>query len=103
MAKKLNEQTKIEVGFKHVFTVLGGILGIMYGFHTLFIAPKFEEQRTVNTEIKESIKEGFETMNSNFKEVYIGIGTLNGNVEGINQRFRDLNKIRTNEGGGFSN
>ena len=103
MAKKLNEQTKIEIGFKHVISFLLGILGIMYGFHTLFIAPKFEEHRKVDTELKASIKEGFETMNSNFKEVYIGIGTLNGNVEGINQRFRDLNKIRTNEGGGFSN
>ena len=103
MAKKLNEQTKIEVGFKHVISFLLGILSIMYGFHTLFIAPKFEEQNTVNIELKESIKEGFETMNSNFKEVYIGIGTLNGNVEGINQRFKDLKIIRTEEGGGFSN
>ena len=101
MAKKLNEQTKIEIGFKHVFSVLGGILGIIYGFYTLFIAPKFEEQTKVNIELKESIKEGFETMNSNFQDVYTGIGKLNGNIEGINNRFRDLNKIRTNEGGGF--
>ncbi len=103
MAKKLNEQTKIEIGFKHVFSFLGGILVIMYGFYSIFIAPKFEEQNVVNTEIKESIKEGFETMNSNFKEVYTGIGTLNGNIEGINNRFKDLNKIRTDEGGGFNN
>jgi hypothetical protein len=102
MAKKLNEQTKIEIGFKHVFSFLGGILVIMYGFYSIFIAPKFEEQTVVNTEIKESIKEGFETMNSNFKEVYSGIGTLNGNIEGINNRFRDLNQIRSDEGGGFN-
>jgi hypothetical protein len=103
MAKKLNEQTKIEIGFKHVFSFLGGILAIMYGFYTLFISPKFEEQREVNTEINEKITEGFATMNSNFKEVYTGIGTLNGNIEGINNRFRDLNQIRTDEGGGFNN
>ena len=103
MAKKLNEQTKIEVGFKHVISFLLGILSIMYGFHTIFIAPKFEEQRKVNTEIDAKITEGFATMNSNFKEVYTGIGTLNGNIEGINNRFRDLNRIRTNEGGGFNN
>lgn len=96
-----NEQTKIVVGFKHVFSFLGGILGIMYGFFTLFISPKFEEQNKVNIEINRKITEGFDNMNSNFKEVYTGIGTLNGNVEGINNRFRDLNKIRTDEGGGF--
>lgn len=101
MVKKLNEQTKIEVGFKHVISFLGGILAIIYGFHILFIQPKFDDQNEVNVEIKEQITEGFATMNENFKEVYSGIGVLNGNIEGINNRFRDLNKIRTDEGGGF--
>ena len=63
---------------------------------------KFEEQKTVNVELNKSIKEGFETMNSNFQDVYTGIGKLNGNIEGINNRFRDLNNIRTDEGGGFN-
>ena len=103
MAKKLTEQTKIEVGFKHVISLIGGILGVMYGFYLIVVVPKFETQKTQMDKIETTISEGFELMNGNFKEVYTGIGTLNGNIEGINNRFRDLNRIRTDEGGGFNN
>ena len=102
MAKKLNEQTKIEVGFKHVISLVGGILTVMYVFYQFVIVPKFDTHEKQMTKVEEQITEGFATMNTNFQEIYTGIGKLNGNVEGINQRFRDLNKIRTEEGGGFN-
>jgi hypothetical protein len=101
MPKKLNEQTKIEVGFKHVIALFSGILTVMFGFYMLVIVPKFETNQTQMDKMDDNITAGFETMNTNFKEVYSGIGTLNGNVEGINARFRDLNQIKTDEGGGF--
>lgn len=103
MSKKLNEQTKIEVGFKHVISFLLGILSIMYGFYSIFIVPKLYDHETKMVKIEEKISTGLDDMNSNLQELYMGIGTLNGNIEGINNRFRDLNNIRTDEGGGFSN
>ena len=32
-----------------------------------------------------------------------GIGIINGNIEGINNRFRDLNQIRSQQAGSFAN
>lgn len=102
--KKLNEQTKIEVGFKHVISLVTGMLAIMYGFYQFVVIPKFESHETQMNKIETTITEGFDNMNTNFQEIYMGIGTLNGNVEGINKRFNDLNRIRNSEGdqgGGF--
>ena len=103
MAKKLNEQTKIEVGFKHVISLFTGILVVLFAFYNFVIVPKFEMHEDKMNGIEENITKGFEQMNTNFQDIYTGIGKLNGNVEGINQRFRDLNNIRSEEGGGFQN
>lgn len=102
MTKKIDEQTKIEVGFKHVISLVTGILAVMYGFYQFVAVPKFESHETQMTKFETTLNEGFEKMNGNFQEIYMGIGTLNGNVEGINKRFNDLNKIKTDEGGGFN-
>lgn len=100
--KVLNEQTKIVLNFKHIITFTTSMLTFIYLFYQFVIVPKFDTHEKQITKIEKSINEGFEKMNNNFNEIYNGIGVINGNIEGINQRFGDLNRIRSDEGGGFN-
>lgn len=95
IGNSISPETKIVFTIKMFIITISTILGIFVGFYKLAIAPKFEEQ-----------SKNIESINNKIFEISSGIGIINGNIEGINNRFRDLNQIRENHddsGGSFGN
>lgn len=100
----INQDTKIVFTIKSFIATIGTILGIFIGFYTLVITPKFEATDNNIKDIIKKVDDGFAENSKQLMEMNNGIGIINGNIEGINNRFKDLNTIRNtndNSGGGF--
>ena len=96
----LSPDTKIVFSIKMFFSTIASILTIFVSFYLVAVAPKFDDTKE---DIKE-INERMDSMNDKMIEITNGIGVINGNIDGINNRFRDLNTIRDDHqdsGGSF--
>ena len=90
----ITPDTKIVFTVKSFFGLIGSILAIFFAFYTVIIVPKFEDiESSKNNSINE-IKESVNNINIQLMEMNNGIGALNGHIEGINNRFNDLNSAR---------
>lgn len=102
----ISQETQVVFTIKSFIATIGTILGLFIGFYTLVIQPKFTSHETRMEKILDKVDVGFDNVNIQLMEMNNGIGALNGHVEGINNRFRDLNKSREVSGaneGGFGN
>lgn len=102
----INQNTEIRFTLKAFIGTIGTILGIFIGFYTLVIQPKFESHETKMESIIKKVDNGFDNVSNKLIELNNGMGVVNGNIEGINNRFRDLNQQRQsngNSGGSFGN
>ena len=92
----IKENTIVQITLTKLMGILGTLLTIIFGFYMLAIKPDIDE-----------IKENQKNFNEKFMELNNGIGTINGSIQGLNDRFTDLreltleNEKRENTGGGF--
>lgn len=103
--KTITNETEIKFTLKAFFGTIGSILAIFIGFYSLVIQPKFESHETKMENILNKVDDGFQDVNTQLMELNNGMGVVNGNIEGINNRFRDLTQQRQsnqNSGGGFN-
>lgn len=101
---KINENTVVEITLAKFLALLGGFFTIIFGFYMLVIEPKINEQSNQIKEFNIKVDDGFKDINLQLMEMNNGIGVINGNIAGINNRFHDLNTARqnnSNTGGSF--
>lgn len=100
---KINPETQIVFTLKTFAGVILFMLGLFVGFHKMVILPTLENHEKTMKEIQTKSDEKFEKLNLQLIEISNGIGNINGNIEGINNRFKDLNEsVHKQEGGSFS-
>lgn len=102
----INNNTKIELTLGKLIAILGTLLTIVFGFYLLVVQPQIDSQKEEMKDLSKSTTESFENINKQLIDISNGIGVINGNIEGINNRFRDLNSARTNNhdgSGSFNN
>jgi len=100
--KSINANTQIVFTMKGFIATILTILGIFVGFHKMVIQPAIEEHKHNIEKYEESNEKKFDNINNRLIEITNGIGTINGNIEGINNRFKDLQVVRTEKGGTFN-
>lgn len=104
--KNITQETKIVMTIKQLVVLIFSILGIFVGFYTMVIQPKFTDHEETMQTITNKIDGGFKDVNDKLGRMHESIGSINGNIDGINNRFRDLNQQindNPNSGGGFGN
>lgn len=101
--KSINPNTQIVFSLKGFVATIISILSMFVGFHQMVIQPSIDGNRINMEKIQESTDEKFDAINDKLIEISNGLGVINGNIDGINNRFKDLNSIKTtNQGGSFS-
>lgn len=101
--KSINPNTQIVFSLKGFIATILSILGMFIGFHKMVIQPTIDEHKVRVEKIQESTDSKFDAINDKLIEISNGLGVINGNIDGINNRFKDLNSIKTtNQGGSFS-
>ena len=110
--KDISTETEIRITLKIALSVVTGILAIFLGFYTLVIVPKIEKAELHQKELLDAQKVLIDNLNETNSELYKqvlqlnqGVGSLQGTVDALNNRFGDLNGLRstsTNTSGGFS-
>lgn len=103
------EKSKISLDTQITFTLKGfmgtivSILVIFVGFHKMVIVPTLDSHQKKMEFIEKEHRETFKDLTDKVIELSNGIGTLNGNIEGINNRFKDINgNSHVEEAGGFT-
>jgi len=79
----ITAETKIIFTLKSFFSLMGSMIGLFFGFYMLVIGPKLKDQDTK-----------YDQINTQLIQIHNGIGTLNGTVDGMNERFNDLRNQR---------
>jgi hypothetical protein len=107
MEKKNNisANTQINLTLKMLLSLLGGMLILFFGFYSVVVAPKLSTHDKLIEENRKNQTEQYGEVTKQLIEMNNGIGTLNGTVEGLNNRFSDLRELRDdgeNTSGGFS-
>lgn len=96
--KNITQETKIVMTIKQLVILIFSILSIFVGFYTMVIQPKFTDHEEAMQNITNKIDGGFMDVNDKLNNMSQDIGIIDGNIEGINNRFRDLNQQRANNG-----
>lgn len=102
---KLDGNTPISMNLKNLGLLLLGMLSVFFLFYQLVVAPKLEDHDRELVDMKKTQTERYENINRQLMEISNGIGTINGNIDGINNRFNDLRDLReaaTNTGGSLN-
>jgi hypothetical protein len=86
----INKDTKIEITLGKLFALFGSILSIFLGFYLWIIKPDIDEMKANDLNIIEKIEANEVLFNGYFIDINNSIGRLNGNVEGLQDRFGDL-------------
>ena len=87
-----NDNTQIVMGIKSFIGILIFVLSTSLGIYKMFIVPQLDKHDRSLEKIQEQLI-----------EVNTNIGILNGNIQGINDRLKDINQNRNNTqaSGGF--
>jgi hypothetical protein len=100
--KSINPNTQIVFSLKGFIATILSILGMFIGFHKMVIQPAIDKNNATVEKIQENTDKKFDAINNKLIEISNGLGVINGNIDGINNRFKDLNDVKsTNQGGGF--
>jgi hypothetical protein len=101
----VNTNTQISISLGKFLSLIGSLLVIIFGFYKLVILPDIEGLKEENSKSIEELKIKYDETNRHIIQINNSIGVINGNIQGINQRFGDLrmlNSANRNTGGGVT-
>jgi uncharacterized membrane protein YgaE (UPF0421/DUF939 family) len=105
----ISKDTRIIFTLGHLFSLLGSMIGLFFGFYMFVIRPEINNNKenisSFKKEINEEVKVLTKEQTENMIEFNHTVSKLNSNIELLNQRFNDLHNARNSQNntqGGFS-